>query len=404
MPISFTNWTRTLSCALATAALAACSEEETPPPTEEPATPTSVATPDIDAADVIASDELGGFEGPVAGVAFWNHPRLPFQGLLLVAADNKLTAYNIEDGVAVSALDGFETTGLALDYQGVGATARAIGAGFDVSENQFRFFSVADDTRQLQIRPSLMVAPSVVDGFCLGRTEDSDTLSLHVLSGDAIVSHALAVADAGVSVSQSSRRDGPEAFAACAVDSLDGAVFAVGASGDIYRYTNDTAQPPAPFASTGARQPAAAAVIFNGLVEGGSTDDCCGQIAVLDGDTGVVSVVDRDDGHALGRIAIAASYDVEAVTSASAMGLGAGNFGGAYRNGVLAIATGDTGDGSRTDVLRLAPWSGVLNALQQPVSQTSAARDLAPQSGGETANSDALTDALPPLDLEPLQQ
>ena len=158
------------------------------------------------------------------------------------------------------------------------------------------------------------------------------------------------------------------------------------------------------FASTGARQPAAAAVIFNGLVEGGSTDDCCGQIAVLDGDTGVVSVVDRDDGHALGRIAIAASYDVEAVTSASAMGLGAGNFGGAYRNGVLAIATGDAGDGSRADVLRLAPWSGVLNALQQPVSQTSAARDLAPQSGGETANSDALTDALPPLDLEPLQQ
>jgi hypothetical protein len=60
----------------------------------------------------------------------------------------------------------------------------------------------------------------------------------------------------------------------------------------------------------------------------------------------------------LNAIEIKASFDVEGVASASALGVGSGNFGAAYRDGVLALAT--SGDAPS---LRLAPYNSVMEAL-----------------------------------------
>ena len=94
---------------------------------------------------------------------------------------------------------------------------------------------------------------------------------------------------------------------------------------------------------------------------------------MLDSATGRVSLFDREDGHALGVVTIGASFDVEAVTEAPIMGVGYGNFGSTNRNGVLALATP-----GEDPVVRIAPWSGAINALDQPLGEAAKPRELAP--------------------------
>lgn len=359
------------------------------------------ASTSLEASDVIVSDELAGFDAPIGGIAFWTHPSLVFQGMMLVAVDGTIKAYNIEDGAIVSSLEAISAQGLALAYDGLGAEARGVGAVYDIAQEQFRFFTVDNASRKLLKLQSLMVTPKAMKGYCLGRRTDGTALALHVLTDAAVLSYDLSLTNLGVSVEQSSKRPSPAPLNVCAVDSLDGAVFAAAETGEIFRFAGD-ASPTAPFAATGVVKPGALEIIFNGLVEGGATDECCGQLALLDGASGAIHIIDRDDGHALGVVALTASYDVQAVRSASAMGLGASNFGGAYRNGVLAVATPSSERESASDVIRLAPWSGVLNALELPVSKTSAPRDLA--SGlntKETAGEDAL--AIPALEIDPIK-
>ncbi|MCA8896558.1 MAG: hypothetical protein KDA48_14965, partial [Amphiplicatus sp.] len=54
--------------------------------------------------------------------------------------------------------------------------------------------------------------------------------------------------------------------------------------------------------------------------------------------------------------------------------LGYGNFGGVYRDGVLALAT----DGD-TPHVRLAPLNGALDSLSTPMGETADPRALSPQ-------------------------
>jgi hypothetical protein len=163
-------------------------------------------------------------------------------------------------------------------------------------------------------------------------------------------------------------------FTACVGDRLDGSVFAVNSAGDVYRIDANGKIGATAFAKSGVSNPADIGLALNGLVEGGDTAQCCGQLAVLNGADGSVHLFDRDDGRALGVVKLASSFDVEAVASATAMGLGYGNFGAVYRDGVLALAT----DGE-SPALRMTPLNAVMDRLTLTLGPAANPRELNPQ-------------------------
>ena len=339
---------------------AACSQRE-----EGPA--------EIPVSEVTASDELGGFSSAIRGVAFWTHPSLAFNSLLLVATESSVASYNIEDGNQIDEIDGVRPTDLTMSYMGAGATAKGVVIFYDTAANAFALYTIDNIDRSFIPMAMEMTAPSAVNGYCLGSQNGGGELSLRVLTGDGVETFDIAFDGARAAATKADTIETTATMIDCVVDPLDGALFTATEDGKIYRYADDS-ETTAPFSIAGAASIVDLGLSMNGLVEGGDTEACCGQLALLDSDTGQVHLFDRDDGHALGIAAISASFDVEGVASASTMGVGYGNFGSAYRNGVLALATK-----GEAPVIRIAPWTGVLNAVGQPVGAVANPRELLPQ-------------------------
>ncbi len=337
------------------------------------------APAEIIVSEVTASDELGGFTDPVTGAAFWTHPSLAFNSLMLIATESGLASYNIEDGNRIDRIEDASPSGLSVSYMGAGAAAKGVVVYFDRAQSAFALHTIDNIDRSFIPVAFEIAAPSDVNGYCLGPKGSDAGLALRIITSTGLETFELTLDGPKAIAAKTGAVASSEALVDCEVDALDGAAFAVTRSGKIYRYTENE-EAAAPFAIAGADAVTQIGVALGGLTtdEGEAADSdngaCCGQIALLDSETGQVHLFDRDDGHALGIATISASFDVESVASASVMGVGYGNFGGAYRNGVLALATTDD-----KPVIRLAPWTGVLNAVNQPVGTAANPRDLMPQ-------------------------
>lgn len=363
---------RTFFLSLLLFALAACSRDSQPQRGRE--------IPQVPAVEVSAVDQFGPAGGAIYDLEFWAHPTLPFNSLVIAAGEAGLVAYNIEDGEE-AARETINATfdGVSLAYLGRGPSARGVVAARSLRENMtervFTFYEIDNVTRRFNTSSAISLSERNGErGFCLARAKEGDALLLYQMYDDGWRASVIKRNDEGTLSSQSETagefRGG---FNHCVVDGYDGAVFAINAAGEIYRI-EDGAVEDAPLAATGVSDPAGIGLALNGLEEGTPDDQCCGQISVLDGVNGVVSLFDREDGHALGAVRMVASFDVEGVTSASAFGVGYGNFGAVYRDGIVALAAeGENG------VIRLAPFNGVMAALAQPLGETADPRDLAPQ-------------------------
>ncbi|GAB4524550.1 MAG: hypothetical protein Kow00133_12830 [Amphiplicatus sp.] len=357
------------TAAAALLALAACGRE----PAEAPEAP---APEPVEATEVAAVDEFGPAPAPIAGIAFWSHPGLPFNGLVLAATADGIVAYNIEDGREVAAAGGFSATDLSVAYAGKGpaaqgyAVARVEGGGEDGGP-AYRFYAVDNAERTLALQTTLFIGGRGVEGFCIGPTREGG-LALHEMRADGWRATALEIRAGAVTATAAQSATHKGGFSRCVVDDIDGAVYAATPGGAIYRL--EAGAEPALLARTPVKEPADIGLALNGLVEGGPTEECCGQIALLDGATGEVYLYDREDGALLGAVRLKASFDVDGVGEATAMGLAYGNYGAIYRDGALALAT----NGERP-VLRLAPLNGVMDALGEPLGPTANPRDLAPQ-------------------------
>ena len=373
---------------------------------ERPAAPEPVAPE-----PVTPGEELGGFTAPVEAIAFWAHPTLAFNGMALTLSGGALQAFNIEDGVEVARAELISNSAgdkapaptmqgrLAVGYEGTGLSAKALAVAMTGGgENAaLSFFAIDNISRALpplsdQISPLLNAAGlqgADLTGLCLGKDGQSQALTLYLLSPETITSLALSIEGDVVAAPGLQSRTVPAGLTHCAVDVIDGAVFAADGRGTIYRFAPGEEAPNA-FAKTGIEQSAGLALSFSGLTFGGPTEECCGQLSVIDGPSGVLHVFDRDDGAKLGAALIGASFDIEATASVTAMAVGSGNFGGTLRNGVMAVATTGT-DGA--PVIRFAPWSGVLNALQAPFGDAYSPRGEEPASdeGGVTIDLDIFT-------------
>ena len=114
-------------------ALAACGDrQETPQTPQTGVAPQADETSQPDEApraeplSILPTDELSGFTSPATGLAFWVHPNVSFNSLLIVAGEAGIASYNIENGDEVSRAAGRNLRGAEVSYFGIGPQARRV--------------------------------------------------------------------------------------------------------------------------------------------------------------------------------------------------------------------------------------------------------------------------------------
>ena len=303
----------------------------------------------ITAIGVPASDELPGLASAPTGIAFWTHPNVAFNSLLVVADETGLASYNMEDGNEVSRVPGGTLSGVALSYFGLATQAAGMAAAYDDEANAFRFYGIDNATRLFVPLDGELEIDAALRGFCLGRGDGVTEPTLFTLTkgGLGIVNLTLDDSASGIDVSDTTSVPIPDTITACAVD-RDGVVILGGNDGSIYRLSGEQSFA-APFAQAG-RAIADMEIL--------ASDSAAGQIAVIGAASHAIELFDREDGHALGAVTISATDEIDAVAAASTMGASAANLGGLYRDGALAL-----GIAGEAPSIRIIPANGIANAL-----------------------------------------
>ncbi len=314
-----------------------------------------------DPVGVIASDALSDLTAPPTGIDFWTHPNVSFNSLIVVASADGLASYNVEDRTEVSRIPGVSLQGVAISYIGFGPLAAGVAATFDEAEGAFQFFGIDNVSRLFLPLEGGPTIRGSVRGFCFGRAANSPDPTLFVIQRGELkifnVAPAMNGETARISINGENGMPIPDTAAACTVDAT-GIVYVLTTSGEVYRVDSDQSFE-TPFAVAFADN--SPGIAFMGSVQADDGSSVAGQIAVLDGETGIVELFDASDGHALGATRIDAADDIDAVTQATVMGASVANLGGLYRDGAIAL-----GVAGETPAVRLIPANGVANALGIP--------------------------------------
>ena len=335
------------------AAFAAC-DRAAPP---EPKT-TGAETEAVSAVDVAATDEFGPFDAAVNDIAFWTHPTLAFNGLALVATANGVVALNIEDGAEVARLDIGAVEAIDVAYIGYGTNAQGylgISAG-----GEFRLAEIDNITREMALIDAPMPALGGARGFCLAAAPVGAIVLRYDMQADGWAMQP--VYNTGGMQSPSVQAVAAnENYADCTAG--DAGVYLLTDEGLVYTLSDSGAIEA--FQIEDSRGDAIG-VVANEIDGGGAAD----TVVIFDSGAGVARIV--RDGATLGAVRIGASFDIETVSDATAVGVGSGNFGGVYRDGVIAMGVG--GD---QPAVRLVPFNGVMDSLGEAVGAGLDARTLA---------------------------
>ena len=333
--------------ALSFLALAACGDRQETPQSQE--------TPQAEPKTVLPTDDLSGFTSPATGLAFWVHPNVSFNSLLIVAGEAGVASYNIENGDEVSRAAGRNLRGAEVSYFGFGPQAAGFAAAYDTEENAMAFFGIDNNTRAFSPLLADETFVGAMRAFCMGRASSSASPSLFIIQREKIRVLNLESRLDGIGVESEANIPAPDDLIDCAVDQ-NGVLIVLDEDGDVFRL--DSAQSfNAPFAVTGVR---------NGRLEiaakKASTDDPdtdTGHMVVLDPVNGQLHLFALADGHAQGSLFVAATDEIEAVEAASVVTVTGGNLGAVYRNGAIALGV----EGETSSSVRIVPFNGAINAL-----------------------------------------
>lgn len=306
----------------------------------EPAAPAPV-----DVREVAAADGYGSASEKVRAAAFWSHPSVNFQSLIIAASDQGLNAYNIETG-ELAAFVKAPAEDIKITYIGAGPSAVA----YAITRNgkAYEVYSIANDATALSPLASTG-GEAGADAYCVSGGV------LYEAGANKLVARDISILTGGVVIGDAREIASLPGAAACHVDDRTGDVITISNDGAIKRIDPKTGESFGLAFVTGPG-PGPSALFLMMTPEPENANG--GAIAVLDEESGVISLFDLIDGHALGAVRIKATFDLDAVASATTIAAGYGNYGSVYRDGVLAVVT--AGGGAP---IRLAPWNGVLAAF-----------------------------------------
>ena len=339
---------------LALLGLSACSSET--PTADETEPSVEASTPEAEKKFVAATDEFGaGLEG-VTSVAFWSHPSIVFNSVIVAGHADGISLFNIEDGAPIDSADGFNVIDLAVGYLGEGPQAVGyIAASTDDEANPVRFFQINNSDRSLQLLSTIFVAQSASDAnLCLGRANKDDLiLGRSRPQGTTVL--PLKVSAAGVS--SGGGFSSTTSSVDCAIDQ-SGKIFSINNDGDVVMVTKEETTIVA-----GGAVPAPSAVSVS--VKSDETGSQQARLVILGSDDRAY-LFSAEDGHALGAVGMRDTFDVVALEAVTSLAVGYGNYGGIYRDGALAFVDGNASGAP----IKLAPWSGVVRELDLPLGQS----------------------------------
>jgi len=330
--------------ALTILALTACGRKSAPAAAGPDAPPAGVL-------EVAAADGLGEPGDAVKDVAFWSHPSIAFEGLLFAATESAVKAFVIETGLPAFEIP-LRADRLEIIYAGVGVQASG---HLIASSNGGYQISRIDQDGKAFARIALAAASSAAAVYCA--RGGATPAIFEMTAGGEILKRTLTFIANGADLGEPQKiADVPEAIG-CHVDPLSDEINIVGRDGAIRRVDPTTG------AVFGVAMPKDLAPSSSAFAVGrNESGERQGLIALLDASAGTVSLFDAVDGHALGRVRIKATFDLDAVQSAAVIAVGSANYGGVYRDGALAVVTAGAGA-----PIRLVPWNGVMGALSLPV-------------------------------------
>lgn len=298
-------------------------------------------------AEVGAADAYGATGDVVNDVAFWTHPGVAFESLVLTANDAAVEAFAVETGARAFSVAG-GADAIEVFYAEAASPGYLVAAGDGV----YRLFAVAADGKSAAPQ-GLFDAAAEQPRFCIKGGTDP---VLYEIAGGIISSRALKTDASEAGLGAPIKLGDAAGAIACHVDPLSENVIVISSDGAIKRID------PATGAVFGIALPADLSPTSSSLAAGRTeTGDPVIHVALLDGGTGSISLFDASDGHALGAVRVKATFDLDAVEAATRIEIGSANFGGVYRDGALAVVTSGAGA-----PVRLVPWNGVMGALSLP--------------------------------------
>jgi hypothetical protein len=306
--------------------------------TQETTDPTTIDVSDRSEPGAEVTTTLGTFEGQIAGLAFWQHPTRAYDSALL-ATNGPAGLYMIDfEGNILFEQPGDFTAGLDLAYADEGALV----AAYDAARDAVAVFVV--DPRDRVLAP-FFTAPGTVTGVCFANAEDPAAVTMVGIEPDG---RMVRIARTGEAAPVREPLSLPP-IKDCAGVGRD--LYVLDAN-DRVRLLTLGASPSLsdPIGRSGAID-IAAVMLDEGTAP--ITLEASGRLRFGDEDVGLVG----PRGSALPRTRMIAA--------------GSGNFGGVYRDGVLALLGAD-------NTLSLVPWLGVSNRFDG-----AAVRTVSPQ--GETA-------------------
>ncbi|MBL4619829.1 MAG: hypothetical protein JKX88_07010 [Marinicaulis sp.] len=348
---------------LGLALLSGCGQQSTQAP-ENPTMP-------ITHAEVIASDALTDLATSPTGIAFWSHPNVAFNSLVIVASQDGIASYNIEDGSEVSRIPSINAQGAAVSYLGLGPQARGLLTYFDVEASAFKMSAIDNASRSFQTVDGEIPVRGALRGFCFGRAAGGQYPVLYALQKGEMTHYVIEVEGDALTASAGIAQSVPEDAQSCTVDGIDGSVLITRSNGEIHRMTDDG--PGELVVSTDITEIGDVAIL---LIENTEPDpqSVSGLIVALNRETGGLHVFNREDGPAIGVMTVMAEdADSEygefiAVNEGDILSAASANLGGLYRNGVLALGVGNN-EGIPTAVVHLIPMNALKNVLDLPESE-----------------------------------
>lgn len=303
-------------------------------------------------------------------LAFWSHPTLAFNSLLITAGDQAIRSFNIEDGSPVATYP-VGATALAIYYDGTGETATGNLVARE-TDGTVRILAIDNLTRDFAARGSLALP---AQSLCVIDRPDTDILV--ALNGATASGYALE--DDGARPLFTHEHEAP--IVACAGQPDAPGYYAIDAAGRLLTASYETERSDTGDSDTGGSDGALTLLANTGL------SDIAGlaaivrtpsdtretpfevTLAVFDNARGALFLFDGADGHQRGKLRLSASFDYDGVERARAFSAGFDNYGAVYRDGVAAFALDD-------GAVRLVSWNSILNALDLERGQTVSARSV----------------------------
>ncbi len=329
------------------------------------------ATAPVEQVEISASDRLSDLSTTTTGIAFWSHPNVAFNSLVIVASQDGITSYNVEDASEVSRIPAVNAQGAAVSYLGLGAQARGLLVFFDIDASAFKIHAIDNGSRSFQPVGGEIPVRGALRGFCFGRAIDKQSPVLFALQKGEMTRYAIEVEGDTLTASAGVTQAIPDDVQSCTIDGIGGAALIARSNGEIYRMADDG--PGVLVVNTGITNIGDVAVLLSKNTEE-NAQSVSGLIIALNRETGELHIFNRENGQPISGVTVMAE-DVDseygefiAVDAGDVMGVASANLGGLYRDGVMALGVGNA-DTEQPAVVHLIPVNALKNVLNLPESE-----------------------------------